>query len=102
MSAATPLVSICMPVYNASKYLDETLASVFAQTYGNIEVIIVNDGSKDNSAEVLQKNADRDNVRIIHTENRGQSAAANTAYYNSTGEYIKFFDADDIMNPEHI
>jgi glycosyltransferase involved in cell wall biosynthesis len=102
MTVIEPLVSICMPAYNAAKYIDETLESIFNQTYKNIEIVIVNDGSTDDTAKVLEKYADRQNVRIIHTENRGQSAAANTAYYHSYGEYIKFFDADDIMNPEHI
>jgi glycosyltransferase involved in cell wall biosynthesis len=102
MSPNQPLVSICMPAYNASKYIDESLESIAKQTYTNIEIVIVNDGSTDNTAEVLEKYADRQNIRIIHTANRGQSAAANTAYLNSTGEYIKFFDADDVMNPEHI
>jgi glycosyltransferase involved in cell wall biosynthesis len=97
-----PLVSICMPAYNAAKYIDATLESILNQTYRNIEIVIVNDGSTDGTDEILGKYGRLENVRIFHTENRGQCAAANRAYKESTGEYIKFFDADDIMNPEHI
>jgi glycosyltransferase involved in cell wall biosynthesis len=91
-----------MPAYNAAKYISATLDSILKQTYPNIEIIVVNDGSTDETAQILHKYVNRGNIRILHTENRGQCAAANMAYRISKGEYIKFFDADDIMNPEHI
>src|ERR1044071_8840378 len=94
-----PLVSICMPAYNAAKYIDATLESILNQTYENIEIIVVNDGSTDGTKEILTKYSHRDNIRILHTENRGQCVAANKAYEQASGEYIKFFDADDIMSP---
>jgi glycosyltransferase involved in cell wall biosynthesis len=97
-----PLVSICMPAFNAAEYIDETIQSVLNQTYQNIELIICNDGSTDNTAEVLLKYSTYPNIKIVNTENRGQCAAANKAYKHSSGEFIKFFDADDVMNPEHI
>lgn len=96
-----PLVSVCMPCYNAGKYVAEALDSVLAQTYPNIEVIVVNDGSKDNSAEVLERYRAK-GVKVIDQENRGQCAAANRAYAEARGEYIKFFDADDILSPGFI
>lgn len=96
-----PLVSVCMPCHNAGRYVAEALDSVLAQTYPNIEVIVVNDGSKDNSAEVLE-NYRAKGVTVIHQANRGQCAAANRAFAESRGEYIKFFDADDILSPGFI
>lgn len=96
-----PLVSVCMPVYNAGKYVAEALDSVLGQSYRNIEVIAVNDGSRDNSADVLEVYRKR-GVKVIHQENRGQCAAANRAYAEARGEYIKFFDADDILSPRFI
>src|SRR5579872_6727239 len=92
-----PLVSICIPAYNAARYIDATLGSMLNQTYKNIEIIIVNDGSTDETPRVLAKYAGRDNIHVLHTENRGQCAAANRAYRQAKGEYIKFFDADDLM-----
>ena len=95
---SAPLVSICMPCYNAGKYVAEAIDSVLAQTYPNLEIIVVNDGSKDNSAEVTEGYRSK-GVKVIHQENRGQCAAANRAYAEARGEYIKFFDADDILSP---
>ncbi len=96
-----PLVSVCMPCHNAGQYVAEALDSVLGQTYANIEIIVVNDGSKDSSAEVLERYRSR-GIKVIHQENRGQCAAANRAFAESTGEYIKFFDADDILSPDFI
>jgi glycosyltransferase involved in cell wall biosynthesis len=98
---SVPRVSICMPCHNAGKYVAEALDSILAQSYPNIEIIVVNDGSRDNSAEVLESYRSR-GVKLIHQENRGQCAAANRAFAESTGEYIKFFDADDILSPDFI
>ena len=98
---AVPLVSVCMPCYNAGKYVAEALDSVLAQTYPNLEVIVVNDGSKDDSANVLERYRAK-GVTIIDQENAGQCAAANRAYADARGEYIKFFDADDILSPGFI
>jgi glycosyltransferase involved in cell wall biosynthesis len=82
---SAPVISICMPCYNAGKYVAEALDSVLAQTYPNIEIIVVNDGSKDSSAEVLERYRSR-GIKVIHQENRGQCAAANRAFAESTGE----------------
>lgn len=98
---STPLVSICMPCHNAGKYVAEALDSVLEQSYPNIEIIVVNDGSTDHSAEVLESYRAK-GVKVIRQENRGQCAAANRAFAKSRGEYIKFFDADDILSPQFI
>jgi glycosyltransferase involved in cell wall biosynthesis len=97
---AYPLISIVIPVYNATDYLNETLISLFNQTYKNIEIICINDGSTDDSFAILEKYQDK--IIIINQTNSGQCAASNNGLKHATGDYIKFFDADDIMNPEHI
>lgn len=91
-----------MPAYNAEKYIAEAINSVLNQTYPNIELVICNDGSIDTTAIILSSFSMYSNVKIVHTTNKGQCAAANEAYKNSTGFYIKFFDADDKLNPQHI
>jgi glycosyltransferase involved in cell wall biosynthesis len=96
-----PLISVCMPCYNAGRYVGQALDSVLAQTYPNIEMIVVNDGSKDNCAQVLEQYRGK-GVKVVHQENRGQCAAANRAFAESTGEYIKYFDADDLLSPNFI
>lgn len=96
-----PLVSILIPVYNAESWLSETLESALSQTWPNKEIIAVDDGSTDGSWKILEGFA-RQRVKIIHQANRGQCAAANAAFHQSAGEYIKFFDADDLLAPETI
>jgi glycosyltransferase involved in cell wall biosynthesis len=96
-----PLVSVIMPVYNAAAFLRETVQSVLSQSYQNFELIIVNDGSKDNSEEIIKAFADQ-RIKYFFQENQGQCAASNFGISQSKGDYIKFFDADDIMNAGHI
>ena len=96
-----PLVSVCIPAYNAEKYVTEALESVLRQTYPHIEIIVVNDGSTDQTAVVLEK-FQKKGVKVIHQNNRGQCAAANRAYQESRGQLIKFFDADDILSDKFI
>jgi glycosyltransferase involved in cell wall biosynthesis len=102
MDMLHPLVSVCIPAYNAVKYIESSVKSVLDQTYPNIEIIICNDGSTDNTDKVLLKFFAQKNVTVIHTANKGQCAAANEAYKNSKGDFIKFFDADDMLSPQHI
>ena len=98
-----PLVSILITVYNAEQYLGESLDSVINQSYTNLEIIIVNDGSTDNSAKIIDSFRLADNrVHFFSTDNRGQSAASNFAINKSKGDYIKFLDADDILSDDHI
>lgn len=96
-----PLVSICIPAYNAEAHIAATLNSVYGQSYQNIEIIVVNDGSTDATLEILQNNQ-KSNLRIINQKNRGQCSAANEAFKASKGKYIKFFDADDILSENFI
>ena len=102
MPSNTPLVSVCIAAYNVEKYIDETIASVLNQTYSPIELIIVNDGSTDGTAEVLRRYEKEERIRIINSDNKGPCGASNLAFHHSKGDYIKFFDADDILNGGHI
>lgn len=91
--------SIIVPVYNVEKYLPKCLDSLVNQTYTNIEIICVNDGSTDSSFQVLEEYAQLDSrIRVINQENQGVSVARNVGIENSTGEYILFVDADDWLN----
>ncbi|RWY57337.1 glycosyltransferase family 2 protein [Mucilaginibacter gilvus] len=96
-----PLVSICMPAYNAAQYIEEALASIFRQSYKHIEVVVVNDGSTDGTGEILS-NMKHPALKVFHTTNKGQCAAANLAYSHSTGRLIKFMDADDLISDQFI
>lgn len=89
-------VSVIIPVFNAEKFIEETVDSVLNQSYSNIEVILVNDGSTDNTSKFLEKYLDNPKVKIIHQKNAGVNAARNTGIKNSTGEILAFVDADDI------
>lgn len=96
-----PLVSVCMPCHNAGKYVAEALDSVFGQTYSNVEVIVVEDASSDNSAEVLKGYISR-GVRVITEKCGTASRARNRAMKDAKGKYIKFMDADDLISPNMI
>ena len=94
------LVSIITPCYNGEKYLTETIESVLSQTYPNWEMIIVDDGSKDSSANIAQKYVDRDpRIRVILQKNAGSAAARNHGIRECNGQYIALLDADDIWLP---
>lgn len=95
------LVSVIMPCHNAAKYLGEALESVLNQSYTNLQIILIDDGSTDETAEIIRTYHDP-RIEYYLQENRGQCAASNTGIAKAKGEYIKFFDADDVMNPEHI
>lgn len=95
-----PLVSVIIPNYNYGKHLPEAIDSVLAQTYRNIEVIVVDDGSTDSSKDVLDSYADR--IRVIYQKNAGVCAARNNGVANSNGELVAFLDADDVWMPEKI
>ena len=88
--------SIIIPVYNVEKYIKKCLDSVFNQTFKDYEVIVVNDGSKDNSIDVVKKY----DVKLINQENMGLSAARNTGVEQATGEYILFLDSDDYIDKD--
>ena len=94
-------ISIIIPVYNAEKYLNECIASACKQTFRNLEIILVDDGSKDNSLEICKSWAARDErILVIHKENGGVSSARNTGLEAATGDYIAFLDSDDYLDPD--
>jgi glycosyltransferase involved in cell wall biosynthesis len=95
------LVSIIIPVYNAETYLEQSIWSALEQTYENIEIIVVNDGSTDGSLSILE-GIDNPRLEVHSQSNQGQSAALNAGIELAHGDYIKFFDADDILHPGHI
>lgn len=100
---AQPLVSVIVPAYNAEMYIAQTLHSVLSQTYKNIEVIVVDDGSRDGTAQIVEAIMRRDNrVTLLHQSNSGVAAARNLAIEKSRGEYIAPIDADDIWFPQKI
>lgn len=91
-------VSVILPIYNVAPYLDETFQSLFQQSLRDIEIIAVNDGSTDNSVDIIKKYQQKDNRIISFTqENKGQSAARNLALRHATGKYIYMMDSDDVL-----
>ena len=95
------LVSVLIPCYNAERWIAETLESVLAQTWPNLEIIVVDDGSSDNSLEIA-KRYESTNIKVIKQENNGASSARNRALRESGGDYIQYLDADDLLSPEKI
>jgi glycosyltransferase involved in cell wall biosynthesis len=95
-----PLVSVIIPNYNYANYLREAIDSVLTQTYANIEVIVVDDGSKDESKEILQSYGDK--ITAIFQRNQGVAAARNNGVAKSKGDYIAFLDADDVWLPKKL
>ncbi|MFC3415140.1 glycosyltransferase family 2 protein [Algoriphagus hitonicola] len=93
-------VSIIIPVFNKASYIKETLESALGQTYSNIEIILVNDGSTDGSFEILKAYVEKfpDRVLLIDQENQGVSTATNIGIQAAKGEYIQFLDADDLIS----
>lgn len=89
-------VSIIVPVYNVEKYLSEAINSVIEQTYKNIEILLIDDGSTDNSGKICDMYLEKDaRIKVFHQENKGLSGARNTGLKNATGKYIMFLDSDD-------
>lgn len=98
-----PLISIIVPVYNVEKYLAKCVDSILTQSYKNIELILINDGSVDSSAAICDSYAEKDSrVRVIHKENGGVAKARNLGIENAKGEYFCFVDSDDYVHPEYI
>jgi glycosyltransferase involved in cell wall biosynthesis len=98
-----PLVSVVIPAYNAEDFIAETLNSVISQTYKNIEVLVVDDGSKDKTPQIVQSLAQKDSrIILLQQKNAGVAAARNLGIQTSHGEYIAPVDADDIWYPEKL
>lgn len=95
------LISVIIPVYNVEKYLAECIDSVLKQTYGNYEIILVDDGSIDDSGKICDEYAKNDKrIAVIHQENMGQATARNNGLYRAIGKYIYFLDSDDYIEPD--
>jgi glycosyltransferase involved in cell wall biosynthesis len=95
-----PLVSVVIPTYNCDRYLVQAIESVLSQTYSNIEIIVVDDGSTDQTQRVLKPYLNR--IRYIHQQNHGVSAARNRGIQEASGEFIAFLDADDFFLPDKL
>lgn len=95
-------LSIIIPVYNAEKFLDKCIKSVQTQTLQDFELILVNDGSKDNSLEICEKYSQEDErIIVFNQENSGQSKARNVGLENANGEYVAFLDSDDWVDSDY-
>lgn len=97
--SAGPLISVIIPAYNSAAFIDDALRSVLNQTYKNIEIIIVDDGSTDNTAEIIHLHQ---GVKYLYKENGGVSSARNLGISEAKGEYIAFLDSDDIWIPDKL
>lgn len=98
-----PLVTIVVPMYNVEKYIEKCINSLINQTYQNIEIIIINDGTKDNSLAIAERKAKEDRrIKIISQPNQGLSAARNTGIDNASGDYICFVDSDDFIHTDYV
>lgn len=94
-------ISMIIPVYNAEQYLKKCVDSVRAQTYGNLEIMLVDDGSTDSSGELCDAYAEKDErIRVVHKENGGLVSAWKAGVKECSGEYVSFLDSDDWINPE--
>lgn len=94
---AQPVVSVCIPMYNASRYIEQALNSILQQTYKRIEIIVVDDHSSDQSLEVAKRYTSL-GVKVVVNPKKGACAARNYAFQQSTGQFIKFMDADDLCD----
>ena len=98
MNNESPLVSIVIPVYKVEKYIGECIRSVISQSYENLEIILVNDGSPDNSGAICDTYAKQDSrIKVIHNENQGVSAARACGVQNAHGQWLSFLDSDDTL-----
>ncbi len=102
MAVDKDLVSIIMPTYNRANFLEEALSSVFSQTYRDFEIIVVDDGSTDDTASVLQPLVEQGLIQYIYQKKQGVSAARNRGIMEANGQYIAFLDSDDLFEPEKI
>ena len=94
-----PLISVIVPIYNVEKYLDRCVDSIINQTYKNLEIILVDDGSPDNCPQMCDDYAKKDSrIKVVHKENGGLSDARNVGMEVATGEYVSFIDSDDYIS----
>ena len=96
-----PLISVIVPVYNTKDYLVRCVDSICAQTYRNLELLLVDDGSTDGTGRLCEELAEKDSrIRVFHQENGGSSSARNLGIRNAAGGYLGFVDSDDYIEPD--
>ena len=96
-----PSISIIVPVYNIEEYLPRCIESILRQTYTNLQLVLVDDGSKDRSGALCDEYAKKDSrILVVHKENGGSSSARNRGIEVATGEYLGFVDSDDYVEPD--
>lgn len=101
--STTPIVSVIVPVYNVEKYLSECIESIIEQDYSNLEIIIVDDGTPDNSGKIADDYAKKDGrINVIHKTNGGVASARNVGMDAATGEFVLFVDSDDWISKDHV
>ena len=94
-------VSVIIPIYNDEKYLEQCLDSVIKQTYKNLEIILVDDGSTDRTPEICEQYREKDSrIRVLHKKNGGVGSSRNAGLAMATGDYVLFVDDDDFIYPE--
>jgi len=103
MTSRSISISVIVPVYNVSAYVGACIESILAQTFTDYELLLINDGSRDNSGEICDEYAAKDRrIRVIHSENRGVSVARNTGLASAAGIWVAFVDADDTVRPDYL
>lgn len=96
-------ISLIIPIYNASQYLDRCLSSIMSQTYAHFECLLIDDGSTDGSLQICEQYAQKDSrIRLFHKENGGEASARNLGLQQARGEYVCWVDADDAVAPEYL
>ena len=102
-ATGNPLVTIILPVYNVAKWLDTCMQSIVKQTYANLQIILIDDGSTDESPAICEHWAAEDSrINVVHQQNAGLSAARNTGLQLRKGEYVCFVDSDDYVEPDYV
>lgn len=97
----TPLITVIVPIYNIMEYLPRCVRSITAQTYGNLEILLIDDGSTDGTGELCDRlGTEDDRIRVFHKENGGSSSARNLGLRHATGKYVGFVDSDDYIEPD--
>lgn len=97
---ASPLISVIVPIYNVEKYLEKCLSSICGQTYKNLEILLIDDGSTDHCGEICDAYAGKDpRIQVLHQSNQGLSAARNVGIDHASGDYLGFVDGDDWIEP---
>ncbi len=103
INMSKPLISVIVPVYNAEKTLRRCVDSILSQTFTEFELLLINDGSKDNSGVICDEYARKDSrIRVFHKENGGVSSARNVGLDNLRGEWVTFVDSDDYVENKYL